>query len=795
MRPETAERLTVEAVRREAVVNRRVLASTALAAFALIAFAVNLDGPREPLLLLWLTAPLSTVIPVVLAVRLARSASLPRPTRIFWSHLAACAGLVGLGAALHARDAIGHGEPSQVISPLTLCVYSGAVIAVLSGMFRLPLGATGRGDRIRVVLDAGTVLLATAVVLWQFQVRPLLADDASQVASLLALGFIIVLELLTVFAIAKVALSGRVFIAPAALRLMGAGLLIGVMSGVFQQAIAAQSHLGSAQIAIPAVMICATAAAEAQRRSRRVPVGGRRAEQAKRTFSILPYLAVAAVDALLIAASWPHGDLRFAVLAAVALTALVVWRQITAIRENTELVARLDHSSTHDALTGLPNRALFQQRLTAALAAGAPVSIALIDLDDFKTVNDTLGHGAGDALLITVAQRLRASVRDGDTVARLGGDEFVVLFAGGSPAQAGTSPAPTGGTGTGSGPGPGPGPDEAELLARRMLAALGEPVRAEGHDLLVRASIGLAGAEPGDDAGELLRRADIAMYAAKHDGGSGVQRYSSGMSGAVADTAALGAQLRDAIAGGQLRLEFQPIMSLAGGAVHGVEALVRWQHPQRGTIPPGDFIGVAERTGLIVPLGEWVLRTACGQLAAWTADLGPLAPERVSVNVSPRQLSEAGFAARVAEILDAAGVPARRLTLEITESGAVALGDAAARLEELRATGIRISLDDFGTGQSSLTLLHELPVDQLKLDRSFVAAAGTGRRMNMPAAVFALAGAADLDIVAEGVETAEQAAVLAALGYRSAQGFHLARPMTANAVTELLTRSQATAAV
>ncbi|MEU4690356.1 EAL domain-containing protein [Actinoplanes sp. NPDC023714] len=758
-----------------------VLASAAIAAFAVVVFAVNFGGPRG-LLLLWLPASLSTIIPVVLAVRLAMEDRLARPARIFWGHLAGCAGLVGVGAALNTMDAIGHGAPTQAMSPVTLGAYGAAVVVLLIGMFRLPLGTSGRGDRIRVVLDAGTVLLAAAVFMWQYQFRPMLQDDATQATSLLGLGAIIVVEMLIVFAIAKVALSGFAYVAPLALRMFALGLLVGAMSGMLQRFVSDHVHLNTAQVTIPLVMICATVAAEAQRRER--PGRAQRRRTRKKSFSVLPYLAVVAVLVLLVAVSWAYPDLRPAVLAAAALTALVVWRQITAFRENADLVARLDHSSTHDALTGLPNRALFHQRLADALAADQPVSIALIDLDDFKTVNDTLGHGAGDALLTTVAARLRDSVREGDTVARLGGDEFVVLLAGITPA-------------------------EAELLARRMIASLAEPVLADGHELLVRASIGLAdgggatrsgsgelkagaaarsgagvlkagvvgvAAESGsEDGGELLRRADIAMYAAKHGGGSNVQRYSSGMAGAVADTASLGAQLRDAIAGGGLRLAFQPIMSVDGTRMRGAEALVRWQHPQRGLLAPAEFIPVAERTGLIVPLGEWVLRAACDQLAAWTADLGPLAPARISVNVSARQLSEAGFATRVADILATAGVPARRLTLEISE--AVPAGP----LEELRRMGVRIALDDFGTGRSSLALLHELPIDQLKLHGSLL-------HGDMPAAVLALAAAAGLDVVAEGVETAEQAATLAALGYRAAQGFHLAHPMTATAVAELALR-------
>ncbi|AEV83666.1 putative signaling protein [Actinoplanes sp. SE50] len=735
---------------------RTVLASTALALSAIVVFAAILAGWHVPPVLLWLPAAPSCMIPMVIAARITRISGFPRPTRMFWGHLAACTVLSAVGSVCNAVDALGHGAPTQEMSPWTVAAYGGCVVALMAGMFRLPMGSTGSGDRLRIGLDAGTVLLAASIFMWQFQ----------RTGSPVVIGFTMVLQLVTIFAIAKVALAGHHYIARNALRLFALGLFGGVLIGASQRFIADRPELNMGPLGVPLIMVLATAAAEVQRNScpsrAGLRVGGRR------PFSVLPYLAVVAIDGLLVATCWPHPRERLVVLGAVALTAVVMWRQITAMRENTGLVARLDHNSTHDALTGLPNRALFNARLAGG-EAGQPVSVALIDLDDFKTVNDTLGHGAGDALLTTTARRLRASVREVDTVARLGGDEFVVLM-------------------------PGLTAAEAEPVARRMIGSLAEPVLAEGHDLLVRASIGIADG-PGDEPGELLRRADIAMYAAKHEGGGTVRVYTAGMAGAVADTAALGAQLRQAIAGGQLRLEYQPIVALDGSHLTGVEALVRWQHPQRGMIPPGEFIPVAERTGLIVPLGEWVLRTACEQHAAWRTELGPDAPARMNVNVSARQLSEGDFLERVVHILAVTGMPAELLTLEITESTAVALGEeSTGKLEALRRTGIRIALDDFGTGQSSLTLLHELPVDQLKLDRSFVEAT-QGRRLNMPAAVFALAGAAGLDIVAEGVETPEQADRLAALGYRAAQGFHFARPMPADQLVNSCRRPEMSSAV
>jgi diguanylate cyclase len=742
--------------------NASVVASLAVAAWAVIVFALNLGHPRGPLALLWIAAPISVIIPTISAVRLARTTALPHPSRRFWRSFALCCALIATACTLNAADAL-HGRPSQTMSAPTMTAYAGAVLVLLWSFCRLPLGFTNRRELLRVGLDGGTVLLGGAVFMWHFQARPMLAAAGYGTSSLFMVTFAVLLEQLTVFAIAKVALAGRAYLARGTLRLFAIGLLGGGLAGIVPRLIADHPHLNVAQIVIPIVMICATAGTELQRLSTACAETPRATP--RRPFSRLPYLAIATVDTLLLVCIVTHDhDTLTVAAAAVALTGLVVWRQTAAFQENAHLLAQLDHSATHDALTHLPNRALFNERLAAVLHPDQPVrpvAVALIDLDDFKTVNDTLGHGAGDALLIAVAHRLSTAVRPGDTVARLGGDEFVVLLDN-TDATA------------------------AEACAQRMIAALAEPVTADGHDLLVRASIGIADRRDHDHASDLLRRADIAMYAAKAVAGSNHQRYHAAMSHTVADTASVGAQLQRALTDGQLFLEYQPIVNLTDGHLRGVEALVRWNHPTRGLIPPADFIPAAERTGLIVPLGDWVLREACRQLAAWTHDHGPDAPGILNVNVTARQLSDPGFADRVAATLHDTGVPAHRLTLEITETTAVELGDAVTTLHTLRATGVRIALDDFGTGRSTLTLLHELPVDQLKLDRSFTQGTTSGQRDTMPAAVIALARAVDLDIVAEGVETADQAQRLTDLGYAHAQGFHFARPLPADRLTTLI---------
>ncbi|GAA3454088.1 putative bifunctional diguanylate cyclase/phosphodiesterase [Dactylosporangium matsuzakiense] len=745
--------------------DRAVLGSAALAVYAAGAFALDYGHARIPLWLMWLLTPVSVVLPLAAALRVARTPAFAAPTRRFWRHVALIMALAGIGTACNAFDAIGGPVPSQQFSTLTVCAYGAAVLTLLWALWRLPIGTTGPDERLRIGLDAATVLVAAAVFMWHFQTSPLLATDGYKAGSLAVAGFTLVLELVAVFVIVKVVLSGRTYVARGTLRLFAIGLFGGAFSGVAQRFVLDQPQLSLPQVAVPVILVCVTVGARRQYDTLANPETVR--DASRRPFSVLPYLAVAAIDALLLLSiGTASEDLAVTAVAAVVLTGLVVWRQVTAFRENTTLVERLDFNATHDALTGLPNRALFNQRLAAVLATTGPprpVSVALVDLDDFKIVNDTLGHGAGDALLIAVSGRLAESVRPGDLVARLGGDEFVVLL-------------------------DAIDPDEAELVAQQMVAALAEPVVADGHELLVRASIGIADGRTGDAPGELLRLADIAMYAAKHVGGSGYQRYVPGMAGAVAGSAALGAQLRQAIFGGELYLEYQPIVALDADRLAGVEALVRWNHPARGAVAPVEFIPVAERTGLIVPLGEWVLREACRQLASWIVEFGPGAPGVVQVNVSARQLAAANFPDLVAAALADFGLPPHRLTVELTESAAVALGPAVTRLEELRRMGVRVSLDDFGTDRSSLTLLQDLPVDELKLDRSFVQREESGRRGIMPAAVLALARVVGLDIVAEGVEEQDQADRLAALGYRKAQGYHYARPMSPAEVGALIAR-------
>ncbi|GAA3443182.1 putative bifunctional diguanylate cyclase/phosphodiesterase [Planomonospora venezuelensis] len=423
---------------------------------------------------------------------------------------------------------------------------------------------------------------------------------------------------------------------------------------------------------------------------------------------------------------------------------------------------QLAYQASHDALTLLANRALFAERTSQALADGDDVAVALIDIDDFKTINDRLGHAVGDALLVVVADRLRECVEDGDTVARLGGDEFALLLRG----------VPE---------------DGADRVVRRVLAALGTAVHADGHELLVQASVGLAACAADTDASELLRRADLAMYAVKERGKSGYRWYAENMDAQAVEHARMGAELQRALVRGELFPLYQPVVTLPDGDVHGVETLVRWRHPERGMISPAEFIPVAERNGMIVQIGAWVLRQACLQMVEWQRLYGTAAPMRVAVNVSARQLLEPSFAQTVADVLAETGLHPGDLLVEITETAVFDGGPALETVQALQALGVAIALDDFGTGHSSLGLLRTCPVDILKVDKLFVdGVAGTAEEAAIATSIAQIAQALRLGAVAEGVETPAQARRLYQLGYRLAQGFLFARPLPPEEVGVLL---------
>jgi diguanylate cyclase (GGDEF)-like protein/PAS domain S-box-containing protein len=432
------------------------------------------------------------------------------------------------------------------------------------------------------------------------------------------------------------------------------------------------------------------------------------------------------------------------------------------ITERRALERQLAHQAFHDSLTDLANRDLFRNRVEHALSrprGDGAAAVLFVDIDDFKNVNDTLGHATGDRMLELVAERLRRCVPPGDTAARLGGDEFAVLLENVDDA------------------------DDASRVAAEVLSALEQPLVVDERDLPVRASIGIALSGPGvASAEELLRNADIAMYAAKAEGKSRLRLFEPAMYVEALDRVQLHEALSHALVREELTLHYQPVVDLATGSAVGAEALIRWQHPERGLLLPGDFISLAEESGLIIPIGRWVIRDACRQLREWR-DAGAVAESfRLSVNLSAGQLTEARLVADVDDALRAHGLEGQSLVVEITESAVMEdFEGAVARLHELRALGVLLALDDFGTGYSSLSYLQRFPLDILKLDRAFTEQLRpAAQESRLPRAIIELGHALGLRIVAEGIEEASQAARLVELGCARGQGFHFARPVPAD---------------
>lgn len=433
---------------------------------------------------------------------------------------------------------------------------------------------------------------------------------------------------------------------------------------------------------------------------------------------------------------------------------------------------RLQHDALHDSLTGLPNRALFLDRLAFALGRAKrrgknPFAVLFLDLDRFKLVIDSIGHQVGDQLLVATARRLESCLRPGDTVARFGGDEFAILLD-----DVGEE-------------------GEVRPVADRIQKELALPFTLGGHEVFTSASIGIA-VSTGDSENpeDLLRNADTAMYRAKALGKARYELFVRGMDASAREFVQLAADLHRARERGEFQVYYQPIVSLETGGVVGVEALLRWRHPQRGLVPPAEFIPLAEETGLIVPIGEWVLRTACAQTRAWQAAGAP--GVRVTVNVSSRQFEQSDLAEVVRKALEETGLPPELLELEITESIAMKNAEHTQRtLKALTAMGVCIAIDDFGTGSSSLGYLKRFPIATVKIDQSFVR--DLTRDSNDAAIISAISVMAQrlrLKIIAEGVETEEQLAFLRSERFDEVQGYLLGRPGPADQVTARLTEAR-----
>lgn len=424
----------------------------------------------------------------------------------------------------------------------------------------------------------------------------------------------------------------------------------------------------------------------------------------------------------------------------------------TDITEEVEANAKASHLALHDALTGLPNRLLFRERLDMALRGTlrktSRIAVLFLDLDNFKEVNDTLGHGTGDLLLQELAKRLDQCIRTTETVARLGGDEFAII-------QVGVNQ-----------------PVEAGALSRRIIESVKAPFQIEGQEIHIGVSIGVAIPEPGDSPEKVLKNADIALYQSKQAGRGTVRFFEAKMDTELQFRKAMESDLRQAMLKNQFELHFQPVVNLENGEIVAAEALVRWRHPVRGLVPPNEFIPLTEETGLIIALGEWVLRAACRQALKW--------PEiRMAVNLSPIQFRNKELATTIGQILQETGLEPSMLELEITES--VLINDASAALAiltSLKSIGVRIAMDDFGTGYSSLGYLNSFPFDKIKIDRSFISKlSDKDKSFAIVRSVVGLGNSLKMITTAEGVETIEQANFLQAEGCDQVQGYYFGRPM------------------
>jgi diguanylate cyclase (GGDEF)-like protein len=450
-----------------------------------------------------------------------------------------------------------------------------------------------------------------------------------------------------------------------------------------------------------------------------------------------------------------------------SLMILGAWLSLRILQQRERANDRISHIAFHDDLTALPNRLMLKQYLDQALSrhrrTKTPLAILLMDLDRFKVINDSLGREVGDNLLRQVAERLRAQAREGDTVARVGGDEFVVLIE----SQANLA--------------------DVSACAQRLMDHLSAPYGLGKQECHVTLSIGISVfPKDGSDSQQLLKAADVAMYQAKETGGNTYRYYLPSMDVHTLERLELESDLGHALERGEFLLHYQPMVDVASGLITGVEALLRWQHPVRGLVSPLDFIPLAEETGLIVVIGEWVLATACARNRAW--QLQGATDLRVAVNLSARQFADPLFLPRLRQIVQASGLDPSSLELEITESVVMARGECAVTaLEQLKLLGVQLAIDDFGTGYSSLAYLKRFPIDTLKVDRSFIRdIPGDFGDRKITHAIIAMAHSLHLKVVAEGVETAQQLKFLRAQHCDSVQGFLLHRPLPENEVAQVL---------
>ncbi|MET0491749.1 MAG: EAL domain-containing protein [Actinoplanes sp.] len=694
------------------------------------------------------------VVGFVAAWRAAAASDSERRSRVAWRAVAASFLVQIVTLVLFALPGTKISFPapadvSRICFVLLLCVASQA----------FPLSSVSALERRKSVFDALTVLVSASMVLWYLILGPYMSMQGTSAAIVAVAVTYPVLDLLLIFGFARVLVRGAGTSARPPIMLLSGGALILFGSDVWVGYVQAHSDVvfrntaGHFACALTMQFLFAAAADQARLRRGRVYRPGR-----CHVGSNLPYAAIGVGYVLMGVAALREGDLypwSGLTLGGIGITALVVLRQIMVQRESEKVAST-------DGLTGLVNRSRFHEILAGGLQRDRrnerSTAVLLVDLNGFKQINDTLGHKAGDQLLSAFARMLREAILGSDEAGRLGGDEFAVVLH-----DIGT-------------------PENAAVVARRIVSATAEPLMIGGTAVRASASIGIALSAPGElTPDELLHRADVAMYHAKRrEGPDGWAHFADDMGDGGNDEPSLENELRAAIEGGLLRLEYLPVVGLPDEELIGVEALVRWDHPRRGVIEPDVIIPLAERAGVIGDLGRWVLREACTRAQNWPG-------LQLNVNVSPRQLEEDRFSADVRAIIRSTGMDPALLVLEFAESALIAAEVPRAHLRILSDEGVRIALDDFGTGYSSLRYLTELPIDILKIDRGFVNTLdGTASGAAVAQAVLRLGRVLGLETIAEGVETAAQARELTLLGGVRAQGFYFSRPISAARVNELV---------
>ncbi|GAA0583663.1 hypothetical protein GCM10010172_80740 [Paractinoplanes ferrugineus] len=648
-----------------------------------------------------------------------------------------------------AAEATGSTVLSGAMLLSRAAMYGLVTLGALVGAMR---GLRGR-ERSALIAEAATVLAAGFMIVWYVSLEPALADSEPSLLWFGTIGWPIG-DLLLLAAVGAIVLRGAAsrFSPPIVVFTLGMGVYAiadlymtrAAATGAHTANVVATWMLIFASLLLDAAAILAlgsTGRMAAQRRTK-APTWSTHLPMAAMICGCLLMLVVTTIEGQFL----PWGGL---VLGLIVMTCAAAARQMLSLRTSRELLIT-------DALTGLANRAGLDDALDRAFKRGENPAVLLLDLDGFKLVNDAYGHAAGDMFLVHVAHRLRGGVRGKNTIARIGGDEFAIMLTEITDDE------------------------QAAAVCKRLLADMAaNPIELDDDLIPVRASIGAARFEAGVDDKALLRRADVAMYQSKRAGSHGFTVYQPGMVDRRSADAALAGDLDQALDRDELAVVFQPIVDTASGRTLGAEALLRWEHGARGPIRPDAFIPVAERTGAIIPIGLWVLEQALAQA-------GTLGGGRyLSVNLSPRQLREPTIVRDVLAALARSGVPAGRLVLEITESALVDDGNGIAALHELRAHGVRIAVDDFGTGFSSLQYLTRLPCDILKIDRSFVAELdGSTEGAAVTTAIVYLANVLGLRTIAEGVETREQAAELRSLGCETGQGYLYAKPLSPAGLAE-----------